>query len=283
MIYLNTDIYFSISIILLFIGSVFTTNAIIKSIKFFKVSNFLIRSFITISISDSVCILNFLSRTIYNLIRGKLDTSIWCNLSAIFAVAHFCTLFCGHLFVSYCTYQMTLGKNVSDRKILIYNVCFWLFGIGYGLLLNSYDVLGNFEGLYCCILRDKLSHALVNFIVYICIFLFLKTTYYYILAYKVVKVRRNFNGIQHTIKKVILKRGMMFFISFIFCWSLMIYKLICIPFNNSKELNLFLEMLSAWLVKCMPILNSMILLKLFHIIEEKEKIESRNVSEILSV
>ena len=95
------------------------------------------------------------------------------------------------------------------------------------------------------------------------------------MAYKVVKFRRNIVGVQYIIEQIILKRGMMFFFSFIFCWSLMIYKLITKPFEYTN-LKLEVEIVSAWMAKCMPIINSSILLRLFHIMEEKQKINDEN-------
>ena len=94
---------------------------------------------------------------------------------------------------------------------------------------------------------------------------------YYILAYKSIQKEKKFIRIRNRVKEIILYRGFMFFISFFSCWSLMLYKLISNPFNL-PELNLLLEMCSSWTAKCMPLLNSLILLKLYDIIEEKEKL-----------
>ena len=50
----------------------------------------------------------------------------------------------------------------------------------------------------------------------------------------------------------------------------MIYKLLFEPFGYTN-LKLGLEIVSAWMAKCMPIINSSILLRLFHIMEENKK------------
>ena len=73
----------------------------------------------------------------------------------------------------------------------------------------------------------------------------------------------------------------MFFITFFGCWTLMMYKLISKPFHL-KELNFFLEMFASWTVKCMPILNSLILLRLYNFIEEKKKLEIKIEQELSS-
>jgi len=271
MLYISPIIYFSVCIILLFIDSIFTIKALKKYIKYFNESNYLVRAFITPLVPDIVCILNFLSRDIYNLFLGKLDTSVWCDISATLAVAHFLSLFGGFLFLAFSTYKMSIGEIISDKLIFIYNLVFWLFGLGYGIYLNQLNVLGEFDGLYCCILKDKLTHPSVILVTYIAIFIIIITIGYYILAYKSIQKEKKFIRIRDRVKEIILYRGFMFFISFFSCWSLMLYKLISKSFNL-PELNLLLEMCASWTAKCMPLLNSLILLQLYNIIEEKEKL-----------
>lgn len=279
MLYFSINIYFIICIILLLIGSFFTIKALIKYTIHFKKSNFLIRAFITPLIPDIVCIINFFLRDLYNLFIGRLDTSIWCEISATFSVAHFLSLFGGLFFIAFCTYKMSLGKIVSNKIIIFYNILIWLFGFVYAIYLQQLNILGEFKGLYCCIHEESLTHPSVIFISYIAIVIVSATIGYYILAYRTIKKQKQYTRIRNRVKEVILYRGFMFFISFFSCWSLMLYKVILHSFHL-PELNLFLEMLASWTVKCMPIVNSLILLRLFNIIEKKEEIRNNAQQEL---
>lgn len=279
MFYFSATIYFGICIFLLLIGSILTIKALVKYIKYFKESNYLVRAFITPLVADIVCILNFLSRDIYNLYLGKLDTSIWCNISATLVVAHYLSLFGGFLFLAFSTYKMSIGEIISDKCIFIYNLVIWLFGLGYSIFLCKLNVLGGFDGLYCCILKDKLTHPSVILVTYIAIFIIMITIGYYILAYKSIQKEKKFIRIRDRVKNIIIYRAFLFFISFFSCWSLMLYKLLSTPFYL-HELNLLLEMCAAWTAKCMPILNSVILLRLYNLIEKKKKLQIKLEEEL---
>lgn len=280
LLYISPIIYFSICIFLLSIGGILTIKALLKYIKYFKDSNFLIRAFITVLIPDIVCIINFLSRDIYNLFLGKLDiTTKWCEISAMFAIGHFISLFGGLLFIAYCTYKMSIGEIVSNKFITFWNICFWLFGLMYGIFLGKLNILGEFDGLYCCIHKNRLSHPAVIILTCIAIMINITTIIYYISSYIAIKKEKTFIRTRNRVKNAILYRGFLFFVSFFGCWSLMFCKLILQPFQI-VEFNILFEMCASWTVKCMPIINSVILIRLFNIIEKKERLKKKIIEEL---
>lgn len=276
MITINLSLYFIICIFLLIIGLILNIVSLIKFIKYYKKSNYLIKSFITLLVSDIICIMNFVSRDIYNIYLGKLDNSLWCKISAILAIGHFWVLFSGMFLIGLCTYKMIKKEKISFKFIIFWNIIHWIIGLSYGFFLYKLNIVGDYKNLYCCIKESNINHISVNIVTYITIFNIFVTLLFYILSYLKIKKDKSLYTIRNKLKRIILYRGFYFLFSFLWCWSLMIYKLLNNPFNNNNNISIFLEMCSSWLAKCMPIINSLILLNLYKKLEKREKFNNIN-------
>ena len=229
-------------------------------------------------IPDFVMCLNFLPHSLRFWLDGHLRNTVDCRISAFFAIAQITALNLGAIFIALTTWRMIVGVRTPDRIILLYVMASWAAGVVLASLFMIGDTLGPYKGLYCCIKEQKYrSYAVLPILLVTALAVF-SMCYLYFRSYqrlKQLEERGTIVSNRINASRTVMRRGMFLVSSFYGCWSVII---ICgIITAVDGHVPTALDMVGAWMAKCMPIVDSMLLLRML------SRIERRNVALVVPV
>ena len=106
-------------------------------------------------LGDVSMIANFLPRSIYNLTIGYLDTSSWCDVSAVWTIASFFALGGGSVLIAFVTERSVVfgaksHKYLRKRFSHVWTLTCWSIGFFFGGLFYGLGEVGPFNGTFLC-------------------------------------------------------------------------------------------------------------------------------------
>lgn len=168
----------------------------------------------------------------------------------------------GSVIIAFATYRLVAGRPLSDRHLITWNLVNWVAAVVVAAGFWIDGILGPYKNLYCCVREDAYHTWAVASTLFFIFAAGLLSSYYYAHAYKKLmyleKVMTTPQNVAHTkASRIVIKRGTLLVILIYFFWSLIIVAGFIIGAGGTVPASL--DMFGAFLVKCMPLFDSLFL------------------------